>query len=184
MASRNPYAPPRATSPARPASAVVSTEIAVWRAGKEVICLQGSALPARCVKCNAPAELPTREREMYWVSSWVYLLIFAGLLPLLIVYLIVRKKAYVNPGLCGTHKKRQVAGTAIGWVAPIAGTPLLFYTSVSIAFAIAGIILIIVGIVFAFAWARSIYAKRIDDVEIRLAGFCNAYLDDLPQYPY
>jgi len=182
MASHNPYAPPKADLSSR-SSADVSTAVDVWSAGKDVICLQGASLPARCVKCNAPAELPTRERTLYWVSPWVYLLIFAGLLPLLIVYLIVRKKAYVSPGLCASHKTKLVAGIVIGWSAPIVGFILLFFSGVHVAIGLTGLALIVAGIVFAFAWGRSIYAKRIDDDEVRLGGFCEAYLDELPRYP-
>jgi hypothetical protein len=162
----------------------VPAKINVWRAGKIVVCSQGASLPPRCTKCNEAADPPTKERQLYWVPPWVYILLFAGLLPLLVVYLIVRKKAIVNPGLCAKHKKRLALGVAIGWAAPTAGIGLLIVSGDQPALAVIGAILIVAGIGFAFAWARSVYARHIDDDEVRLGGFCDAYLDDLPQYPY
>ena len=114
--SHNPYAPSRASLGARSAVAEVSSEVSVWRDGKVVVTLPDASLPPRCVKCNAPADQPTKERTLYWVHPAVYLLIFGGGLILLIVYMVVRKKADVNPGLCDAHKKRRLGALAYGWL--------------------------------------------------------------------
>src|ERR1044071_5985350 len=100
----NPYAPSRASLATRSAPAEVSSEVAVWREGSTVVARTDAPLPARCVKCNAPAAQPTKERLLYWVHPAIYLLLFAGGLVLVIVYMVIRKKAQVNPGLCDAHK--------------------------------------------------------------------------------
>ena len=110
--AHNPYAPSRASLSRQAATAEVSSDVSVWREGKVVVALPDAPLPARCVKCNAPADPPTKARTLYWMHPALYLLIFTGLLILLIVYLVVRKKADVNPGLCAAHKKRRLGALA------------------------------------------------------------------------
>ena len=105
MSEFNPYAPSKASLAGRTSAPAVDTEVKVWRDGKTVVTLLDASLPARCVKCNEPAEHPTKVRTLYYVHPAVYLTFFAGLLILLIVYLIVRKKADVDPGMCaGTSR--------------------------------------------------------------------------------
>jgi len=184
--SRNPYAPSKASLGARSAPAEVSSEVSVWRDGKTVVTLHGASLPSRCVKCNAPADPPTKERTMYWVHPAVYLLLLAGALILLIVYLIVRKKAEVNPGLCEAHKKSRAMAIAGAWLACLGGLFCLFAgiggnSGGTITF---GFLMILASIVIGMVWGRMIHVKKITKDEVRLGGFSSEYLDSLPEYPY
>jgi hypothetical protein len=183
MDPHNPYAPSKASLGARPGKAEVSSDVSVWRDGSTLVALHDAALPARCVKCNAPADPPTKERTLYWVHPAVYLLFFAGLLVLLIVYLVVRKKAEVNPGLCGAHKKRRVGALTYGWLGFFGGIALMFAGGSAAAVAIVGLFVMISALVVGLVWGRLVYAKKITKDEVRLGGFAPGYLDELPDYP-
>jgi uncharacterized membrane protein len=184
--SSNPYAPSKASMSVRSGNAEVSSEVSVWRDGKAVVTLHDASLPNRCVKCNAPADPPTKERTLYYVHPAVYLLFLTGFLILLIVYMIVRKKAEVNPGLCESHKKSRAMAIAGAWFACLGGLFFVFAgigadSGGKIGF---GLLLILASIVIGVVWGRMIHVKKITKDEVRLGGFSREYLDSLPDYPY
>jgi peptidoglycan/LPS O-acetylase OafA/YrhL len=185
MASRNPYAPSKASLATGAGSATIDTEVRVWRDGRHVVMLHDASLPARCVKCNQPADPPTKARTMYWVHPACYLLFFAGVLILLIVYLIIRKKAEVNPGLCESHKRRRLIGLTAGWLGFLLGLGCMTVglSSGSTGVAAFGILLLLAAIVTSMIWGRLISVNRITNDEVRLGGCASAYLDELPDYP-
>jgi hypothetical protein len=185
MDSHNPYAPSRASLGARSGAPAVSSDVTVWRDGKTVVTLHDAALPPRCVKCNEPADLPTKVRTLYWVHPAVYLLFLAGFIILLIVYMVVRKKADVDPGLCVTHKKRRLGALAYGWIGFFGGLLLMFMgiAADSGAVAVLGVLAMISAIVVGMIWGRLIYVKKITKQEVTLGGFSPTYLDQLPEYP-
>jgi hypothetical protein len=185
MDSHNPYAPSKASLGSRSGKADVSSDVSVWRDGKTVVTLHDASLPPRCVKCNAPADHPTKERTLYWVHPAVYLLLLAGFLILLIVYLVVRKKADVNPGLCERHKKYRLGALAYGWLGFFGGLLLSFAGGAadSSAVMVLGLLMMISAIVVGMIWGRLIYVKKITKDEVRLGGFSSDYLDELPDYP-
>jgi len=150
-----------------------------------VVALHDASLPARCVKCNKPADQPIKERTLYWVHPAVYLLILAGFIILLIVYLVVRKKAEVNPGLCEEHKKRRIMGLAYGWLGFFGGLTLLIGGAAAGkgGVSILGLLIMISAIVIGMIWGRLIWVKKVTKDEVRLGGFSPEYLDRLPEYP-
>lgn len=185
MASHNPYAPSKASLGSGSGAAGVSSDASVWRDGKLVVALRDASLPARCVKCNQPADPPTKVRTVYWVHPACYLLFFAGVLILLIVYLIIRKKAEVNPGLCELHKKRRLIGLTWGWLGFFIGFFLMMggVSADRTGLAMFGLLLMISAIVMGMVWGRLIYVNKITEDEVRLGGCSSEYLDDLPDYP-
>lgn len=60
-------------------------------------------LPRLCMRCGAPAE-STDRKQFAWHPQWVWLLLFAGLLPLLIVALIMTKRMWVEAPFCAQHR--------------------------------------------------------------------------------
>jgi hypothetical protein len=184
MGEFNPYAPSKASMAARATASAVDSEARVWREGKTVVALQDASLPRRCVKCNEPADQPTKVRSLYWVHPALYLLLFGGALILLIVYFIVRKKADVDPGLCEKHKKRRLFALAYGWLGFFVGLGMLITVGTNDpAFIWLGLLLIISAIVVGMAMGRLVWAKKITKEDVRLGGFCKAYLEELPEYP-
>lgn len=182
MSEFNPYAPSKASMAGRTPMAVAS-DVKVWRDGKTVVTLTDASLPARCVKCNEPADHPTKVRTLYYVHPAVYLLFFAGLLILLIVYLIVRKKAEVDPGMCAQHKSRRLMAIGFAWLAFIGGFLLLFASGDMPALGVIAGLLILAAPIVGLTLGRLVYLKKVTKEEVRLGGFGPAYLDDLPDYP-
>jgi hypothetical protein len=170
----NPYAPPRSALDAALASGCS-------RDGKLVVVPTGAALPARCVKCNAPALLD-RPRAFSWHHPGWYLLIVLAVLVYIIVGLIVRKKVWLAIGLCEHHRsqRRMLNLTAVGMF-------LLGAAALYCAFAFdltplgwAGLVALVVALVAAL-WATStLSVARIDEQEARFRGCSAAFLDSLP----
>src|SRR5215510_694907 len=117
MSERNPYAPSEASlAPTAPSSPDPERPFSAWRDGRLMVMLPGTELPPRCVKCNKPADEPTKARTLTWYNPWLLLLILVGVLVWLIVIMIVRKHTVVSPGLCADHKKRRRNVIAAAWI--------------------------------------------------------------------
>jgi hypothetical protein len=184
--SRNPYAPSRASLAPGATAADVTSDVSVWRDGRTVVALADASLPPRCVKCNEPADQPTKERTVYWAHPALYLLLLiVGPLIMGIIYVIVRKKADVNPGLCETHKKRRIGAQLYGWLGFFGGFLLACIGGAADSGApvLIGLFLMVSAIVVGMAWGRLIHAKKITPDEVRLGGCSAAFLDSLPDYP-
>ena len=174
----NPYAPPRA-------ALGPGDRGGVWRLGKSVVMHLGAELPHRCVKCNAPAEEPNKERTLYWHHPALYVIALFALLIYAIVALIVRKKATVAPGLCTAHRKRRNLWIAVGCLGPVVGLALAIQagTGDNCGGMAAGGLLLLASIVTALIMARIVYAERIEGDYVRLRGCGEAFLASLPDLP-
>jgi len=186
MANVNPYAPSRASLTATDRASAVDDN-SVWRDGKVLITLVDAEMPHRCVKCNEPADEPTKKRKVYWHHWALYLLILINALIYAIVALVVRKKALVSAGLCTEHKKRRRNALIFGWTGTIVGLVLMGHglgsgSSGGGVEALVGILTILVSIIAGMIFGRIIYAKKIDKTYVRLKGCGVAFLDSLPQF--
>lgn len=185
MANVNPYAPSRASLTATDRASAIDDN-SVWRDDNVLITLVGAEMPHRCIKCNEPADEPTKKRRVYWHHSALYLLLISPLIYA-IVALVVRKKASVSAGLCTVHKKRRRNALIFGWTGTIAGLVLMSHGlggggSGGGAEALVGILTILVSIIASIIFARVVYAKKIDKTYVRLKGCGVAFLDSLPQF--
>jgi hypothetical protein len=182
MDQANPYAPSRASL----AGATVAPPESggAWRDGALLILSPDTALPSRCVKCNEPADEPTKNRRIYWHSPWLYLLVLVNILIYAVVALIVRKKAAIAPGLCSAHKKRRRIGIAIAWTLLLAGLAILFMGVArgEAQGVLAGLLVILAAIVVSTSVTRILRAKRIDAKYVRLKGCGAAFLDSMPPF--
>ena len=187
MDARNPYAPTQA-SLQRGITSGQAHSSAVWRDGGVLVMEQGAPMPNRCVKCNAPAELPTDERKLYWHHPGIYALILINLLIYLIVALIVRKSAIVSPGMCVEHRKRRRNAILVGWLVALGGIVLFFAAAASgdsdtsLSLVGIGILLLLAGMLWGIVLGRVVYAKRIDAAYVRLKGCGVPFLDSLPPF--
>jgi len=179
---RNPYAPTRASlehaqTVEDPAGA------GVWRQGKVLVMLREHDLPDRCVKCNEPAEAPTKVRKVYWHHWTIYLLILLNIIIYAIVGLIARRKGTVAPGLCHDHKQRRRILLAAGWIGVLAGIAAIYVgMAASSGLLVAGVLALLAGIVTALFAARLLYAQRIDKTHLYLKGCGAEFLDSLPEF--
>jgi len=186
MANVNPYAPSRASLTATDRASAVDDN-SVWRDGKVLITLVDAEMPHRCIKCNEPADEPTKKRKVYWHHGALYLLILINALIYAIVALVVRKKALVSAGLCTEHKKRRRNALIFGWTGTIVGLVLMGHglgssSSGSGVESLVGILAILVSIIAGMIFGRIVYAKKIDKTYVRLKGCGVDFLDSLPQF--
>jgi drug/metabolite transporter (DMT)-like permease len=183
MDEHNPYAPSRASLQGAAASPADGNG-GIWRDGNVLVLLPDATLPHRCVKCNEPAEPPTRERKVYWHNPWIYVLVLLNLLIYAVVALIVRKKAVIAPGLCPTHKARRRTGIAVGWVLFLGGLALVFigFGQGSANSGFSGLVLLLASALTAVYATRILRPVRIDSSYVRLKGCGSGFLDSMPPF--
>jgi hypothetical protein len=190
MDDRNPYAPSRAslTAPSSQPTASRSDGVTAWRNQKILVMIPDTPLPPRCVKCNAPADEPTKIRKVYWHHPAIYLVILINIVIYAIVAAIVRRRARVAAGLCAAHKKRRRMAILITWTSFIAGVGLLAWaagdsTGNAGVFAAAAVAALLGSILAGVIAARVVYAQRIDKSFVWLKGCGAEFLDSLPPLP-
>jgi hypothetical protein len=157
----------------------------VWRKGETLVMHKNAALPDRCIKCNAPTHGSSLKRKLSWHHpAWV-LLIFGGLLVYLIAIQFIRKRATVHIGLCKAHLKKYHTSIAVrsivfslGFLCIIMGISLG-----SAYYALAGVALIIAGMVYSLVAVPAVQVTRMDDYYIWLKRINREYLAELPQLP-
>lgn len=111
----NPYeAPQSVVKNAFPRGAGVRAD------GKHLIVTNGSALPMRCLKCNAECgEADVRiTKKLHFASPWIYVLLLVNIIVLVIVYYIVRKPVEISFSRCHLHakvlsKNRSICGISL-----------------------------------------------------------------------
>jgi hypothetical protein len=177
--SHNPYAPPQA--PVVVHAAGTDDPDLIRRSGSTVILALNADLPPRCIKCNAPAEQPVKERTLYWHTPWLYLLILVGLLIYVIVALFARKSVKLHPGLCTEHRVQRRNILIGAWGAALLGI-VVFAVGVDYtvpAATLSGAVLILGGIILGAVKARVVQVTRIAD-RIELKGCAEPFLASLP----
>jgi hypothetical protein len=176
MNMQNPYAAPRASLESADHSS------GCFRTGKTLVVPYGADLPARCIKCNAPAHMPIKPRDVYWHAQGWYLFFLINPIVYLLIAIFVRKKARLSIALCSEHRAKRTKLLLAGWGAiffGIAGiavgvggeTPLL---------ALVGTGLALIGLILAVIGARLLLPIRIDAQHVRLNGASEAFLNSLP----
>ncbi len=84
-------------------------------------------VPYVCMKCGADAVLE-KKTQFAWYPPWVWVLLFAGVLPYIILVMVITKRQRVMVPLCDHHKNhflfRRIL-RAVGWLA-FFGAPALF----------------------------------------------------------
>lgn len=178
--SHNPYAPSRASL----AGGNVRPTDGVWREDKVVVLARDHELPDRCVKCNEPADEPTKTRKVYWHHPGYYVLLLINVILYVIVALFARKTVDVNPGLCARHKQKRSNGIWLGWGGLVGGFIAMSWAfqnhrpglGLLLLFATLGCV--IAGLIMS----RIVYAKRIDDRYVLLKGCGPAFLEGLPEF--
>lgn len=187
MDDRNPYVPSQASlNVTEPVStAGVGAGNTVWREGDLLITLIRAEMPRRCVKCNGPADQPTKARKVYWHHPSLYLLVPFNVLIYAIVAAVIRKKVFVSAGLCKEHKKRRRIALTVAWTGALGGIVLVFVgmgSSFGVWGALLGVLLILGSIIGGLIGARIVYAKKIDKNYACLKGCGLAFLDSLPPF--
>jgi hypothetical protein len=174
----NPYAPP----------ASVVTDMAgsdCWRDGRYVVLRRGSDLPPRCVRCNAPALQPVKQRRFYWYSPLLYILLFINVLLFAIVALVVRKSEKASPGLCAGHDRRRRRALTAAVLVFTGGMALLGAGGAyggNAALILSGLLVLLAALVVIATVAALPTAARIDKHYLRLRGCGPLFRDSLPDF--
>src|SRR5437763_4524985 len=78
-------------------------------------------LPMICMRCGEPATV-VKTKKMSWYPRWMILLVFAGapgIIILVILALILRKRAQLEAPLCDQHQGHWTTRLVITWTATI-----------------------------------------------------------------
>jgi hypothetical protein len=184
----NPYAAPETPVSAFPVSNDTGEVRGVWRDGKTLVMAKIAELPNRCVKCNAPATTLLK-RSLSWHNPLLYMMVFfPGLLFYIIVALIVRKTAKVYVPLCQEHRSQRSRNILIAWVVSLTGIALFFVAGAVDSYmlpavVIAGIVLLLFGLIFGSMTSQVVTPKKIDDTHAWINKVGLAYLATLPPLP-
>jgi hypothetical protein len=157
---------------------------AVWRMDRTLVMARETALPDRCVKCNAPANGRRLRRRLSWHHPAIYLIILCGLLVYVIVALIIRKQAVIEIGLCERHWTKRKWSILIAWMMVVGGLGLLAggVAGGSTMDGALGAVLVLAALFYSAITTPMVTAKRIDDKHVWLGGVCRRYLDTLPKW--
>jgi hypothetical protein len=157
----------------------------MWRQGRRLVTRSETPFPDRCVKCNAPANGFRLKRVLYWAHPAYLLLLLCNILILLIVYLIVRKKAVLDIGLCERHRARRKLGLTIAWSSVALGLILLCCAGIfdSGWCILTGCFVILTGGIAGGIMARTIAPTKIDKDTVWASGVHKDFLAMLPEWP-
>lgn len=183
---RNPYAPPQVFGEQ---ATIPPSADGLWRQGKYLVMHRSATLPALCVKSGEPAmgRLP---RKLQWHHPAIYALLLCNLIIYAIVAMILQKKATIDIGLSEYWLGVRRRAIWIGWLSALGGIGAIV-AGISLErfaagpwIALTGLVSLLFGIFYGVFRARLVYAHKIDDQYIWLAGVHSSYLDQLPPWPY
>ena len=185
MSENNPYAAPADVQ------TIVDVDggVMFFRDGRFLVVRDGAVLPETCVVTNEPAESGSwRKRvKIAWTPPWVYLLILVNIIVLLIVSMIVQKKARITYSL-GRRSRRKIVLRR--WVASLLlmlSVALFFFgamadTDEMVGIGItAGFASLIASLVF-FVIANPLKVVKFKNDWFRIKGCSPDFLDTLPQH--
>lgn len=157
----------------------------IWRSGRKLVTRSETTFPDRCIKCNAPANGFRLRRVLYWMHPLWLLLILINVLILLIVYLIIRKKAILHIGVCETHQVRRKRGLIVGWSSFLAGLALIIYGAFMSSgwTALAGVLLVFIGGISGAVLARLVTPTKINKENVWITGCHPEFLNQFPEWP-
>jgi hypothetical protein len=184
MDELNPYAPPKADLD------LELIEFGVWRDGPLVVMTKGSALPPRCLKCNAPTGGRTLKRKLMWHAPYWYLLILFNLIIYAIVAMIVRHTAIVMVPLCEAHRRRRRRMIALAWAIVLAAIASFIaavvvsdtYPNAAGIGILVALALLLAGLLVGAFGTRTAVPKRIDKQYVWLQKVHPNFLAELPPW--
>ena len=119
MYEQNPYAAPESVSGFAPALTTSGfPPDRFYVDGSLIMCGTPVALPAICVITGETEDVVLVKKTVTWVPKWIYITLLAGVLILLIVYLIVRKEcktSYYLSRRLRNRKRWMIFGGVVGF---------------------------------------------------------------------
>ena len=96
----------------------------IWRSGRQLVTSLNATLPARCIKCNAPAEGKPIKRKLSYLNPAVYLALLVpvfGVIVYLITALITRKTGVAMVSICRRHRFARRLVIIVSWLLVLIG---------------------------------------------------------------
>jgi hypothetical protein len=158
-----------------------------YREGEFLVVRDGAELPNRCIHTNeeVPVSGWRKKKQIAWTPQWVILMILFSPLVLLLLALLVQKKAKIIYSMSPTARKRLVRKRlvwlgifALGVVVAVIGGNLSS-SDASLLAIFGGILMGIIGIIGSLV-QHPLAVKGHRDGRFTLKGFCPAYLSSLP----
>lgn len=186
MSEPNPYAPPAdlQTLPA------VDDGVRFFRDGRFLVVRDGAVLPEVCVITNEPTDSRNWRRrvKIAWTPPWVYALIIVNLIVLVIVSLIVQKKAQITYSLGSRARSRIVMRRSIGWILLLVciglfGAGVMAQTDEAMGITLTAAIVSLIASLILFVIANPVKVVKFKDGWFRIKGCSPEFLDTLPQHP-
>ncbi len=162
---------------------VVSGGAGPWRYKKQLVTGLNAVLPLRCVKCNADTDAPQLTRKVYWYHPALYILLFSPVI-FAIVALVVRKRSQATVSLCPLHRSKRLTSIFVAWGLFIAGFVAIFLAISNSQgwLAAVGALLLLGALIYFVVMCRLVYATKIDNQYIRLAGCGEEFLKQFPEW--
>jgi len=183
----NPFAAPMSSGPSGGVGGLLVGE--AWSDGPLLVTNVIATLPDACVKCNQPAQHRVKT-TLQWVPLWVRLSLLLSPLMMLVLYLIFRRPATVDFGLCEEHFRQRNVARVAGGVSLGVGLVLLFGGFLAIdalegwalAFMGVGIVALLGGAIAVGRFASPLSPSEIDREHARFTGAHVDYLARLPPW--
>ena len=150
------------------------------RDGNLIVIPAGASLPARCIKCNAPAQMGKPQRFFWHDPKWDPLISINFIVHILMAAAL-QESTKVAIGLCDRHRRScinhiSLAILGLGIATLVAA---LFVEESLLVGSMAGFMWLIAAIVGSFA-RHILTAEHVSQSEARLKGAGAAFLDSLP----
>jgi hypothetical protein len=155
--------------------------IGPWRDGAHLVVGNNARLPNRCVKCNAPAQIPMQRRRFVWHPVLLYLLAVINLIVYAIVVALVRKNIEVSLGLCAAHERRRKWLTTVKWLGVGAALIVAFAGPTPI-WLLYGLGVLLCALAFGHWFARPLVPVAIGEHFARFRGCGGEFLASLPRF--
>jgi hypothetical protein len=160
------------------------------REGKVLFLAKGAQLPPFCIKCGQTATTSLK-KKFYWHPTWMFVFILVGIIVYIIVALIARTRMDVQLPLCDRHSVRYRRMRTVAATLMIVGPLLLLaafslpaeYTGVSAVSALAGVSLLLAGMILWLVAGQILRATFIGVQGGRFRGASEQFLDHLPSRP-
>ena len=191
MPEVNPFASPMSADQAAAAPAEAQQIQSLYRKGNLLVMHRNAVLPERCVKSNQPADGYLRRNSLGFDPA-AYLTLLLGLLGVVILVLIMQKKATIHVGLSAEWFRKRRRTIAIAWAIVAAGVAIALASGFLVAnwrpdaaLGIAlGMLLVLGGASYGSIAAPLVVPKRISKDFIWLKGVHPDFLASLPLWPY
>ncbi len=156
------------------------------RDGKKfVVPVANPKLPARCVKTNTPVGVgEQKEKNLYWVTPWIYLSVLLSLLITLILYLVLRKKIKLTVSMTAQAGRKVTLSNCLAAALLAVGLCVMIGGFVNDApvVGVLGILMMLGGLVLAVLKGQTLRVTRMENGEAWIAGAGPEFLASLPAY--